>query len=292
MESQMSDLTIQSPADSSQSPFDSIRQTRPDGSEFWSARDLMEVEGYQRWEKFKTGLSRAMSTARNQGHSVENHFPRSGKKVEIGSGAEREVEDYELTRFAAYLVAMNGDPNMAKVAEAQAYFAVQTRVAETQKPALTGAELLAHAVLEAQQMLASKDKEIEALDAYVAELAPKAAYVDAFVTDSDVLRFSAVASTVGLKESELRDLLVEKKWIFVESATRWSQSKGKKVTIYRYSEYADKKPYFQRIQNHDVPRFRGEVMHTLKVTSQGAEAIARLVRRTRTVVDLFDGDIA
>lgn len=113
-----------------QSPFDAIKRNRPDGSEFWSARDLMRVEGYQRWEKFKNGLSRAMATAANQGHNVEDHFPRSVQKVDIGSGATREVEDFCLTRFAAYLVAMNGDPNMPEVAAAQAYFAIKTREAE------------------------------------------------------------------------------------------------------------------------------------------------------------------
>lgn len=277
----MSELMIPGTSPAGESPFDAIRQTRPDGSEFWSARDLLPLLGYDRWEHFVPAIDRAMATARNQGMDVETLFPVNREKT-----AGRPRADFHLTRFACYLVAMNGDPRKAEVAAAQAYFAIQTRVAET-KPALAGAELLAHAVLEAQQMLASKDKEIAALDKHIAELTPKAEYVDEFVTDEDVLRFATVASTVGLKESGLRDLLIDKKWIFCETASRWSRTQDRKITVNRYSEYADKKAYFQRIENHDAPRFRGEVMHTLKITTAGATAIARLVRRNSTVVDLF-----
>ncbi|WAY18444.1 phage antirepressor KilAC domain-containing protein [Mycolicibacterium fortuitum] len=126
----------------------------------------MRVEGYQRWEKFKNGLSRAMSTAANQGHDVENHFPRSVQKVDIGSGATRDVEDFNLTRFAAYLVAMNGDPNMPEVAAAQAYFAIRTREAET-RPALpqTREERFALALADAAEIIAEKDATIHELTA-------------------------------------------------------------------------------------------------------------------------------
>lgn len=111
------------------------------------------------------------------------------------------------------------------------------------------------------------------------ELAPKAEYVDTYVADEDHFKFSTVASTLDMKETELRELLVAKGWIYCETTSRWSETKGRKVTINRYSEYAHKKPYFYRSLTHDAPRFRGEVMHTLKITAPGAQAVARLVRR-------------
>ncbi|WP_254597346.1 phage antirepressor KilAC domain-containing protein [Prescottella equi] len=139
-------------------------------------------------------------------------------------------------------------------------------------PALTGAELMAAALVEANKTLAVKD-------AAIAELAPKAAYVDEFVTDSDLLSFRTVASTLGVAENELRKLLITNNWIYVETASRWSESKQVKETINRYSEYSHKKSYFRRIEEHKAPRFRGEVMHTLKITPPGAHAIARCLPR-------------
>ncbi|WP_261560804.1 phage antirepressor KilAC domain-containing protein, partial [Frankia tisae] len=112
-------------------------------------------------------------------------------------------------------------------------------------------------------------RKIEALTERVAELEPKAEYVDLFVTDSDVLSFSTVASTLDMQASKLRKLLIERGWIFKETATRWSNSKGCKEDVNRYSEYSHKKPYFRRLPEHDIPRFRGEVMHTLKFTPEG-----------------------
>ncbi|WP_343466393.1 phage antirepressor KilAC domain-containing protein [Rhodococcus aetherivorans] len=122
----MSDLTLPGTSPSGQSPFDSIRQVRADGTEFWSARDLMPLMGYARWENFATPIERAMKTAENQGMDVSDLFLRSQEKT---SGRPR--VDFELARYAAYLVAMNGDPNIKNVADAQHYFAIQTRVAET-----------------------------------------------------------------------------------------------------------------------------------------------------------------
>lgn len=140
--------------DGGQSPFDRIRHVDPDGSEWWSARDLMPLMGYDQWRRFAGAVERARVSAEAQGQIVENHFAASGKMVKIGSSAIREAADYRLTRFACYLVAMNGDPRKPEVAAAQAYFAVRTREAET-TPAkeLTGPELMAKALVEAQATL-------------------------------------------------------------------------------------------------------------------------------------------
>lgn len=114
------------------SPFDSIKRVREDGTEFWSARDLMPLMGYSAWRNFNVPMCRAMTAAENQGHDRTMHFAGSRKVVASGPAQE----DVELTKFAAYLTAMNGDPNKPEVAAAQAYFAVQTHVAEVAAPAI------------------------------------------------------------------------------------------------------------------------------------------------------------
>ena len=136
------------------SPFDQIKRADERG-EYWSARDLMPLMGYTKWQAFEVPLNRAMKSAEAQGVNVEDVFTGSRKNPEGGkTPGGRPLVDYRLTRFACYLVAMNGDPNKPEVAAAQAYFAVRTREAET-TPAkeLTGPELMAKALVEAQATL-------------------------------------------------------------------------------------------------------------------------------------------
>lgn len=145
---------------------------------------------------------------------------------------------------------------------------------------LAGPELMAAGYAEAMKVLDQRDARIHQLESERAVDAPKVSYVDTYVTDADLLSFSTVASTNNVKESWLRELLMERDWIYCQSDSRWSERIGKKVTRNRYSEKADKKRYFRRVEVHEAPRFRGsEVMHTLKITPQGAEAIARLIAR-------------
>ena len=119
---------------STQSPFDSIRRFREDGSEFWSARDLMGLLGYQKWQKFQDALERAKACAEAQGELLTgagNQFEEASCLVSRGNGAlPQEAADVHLSRFAAYLVAMNGDPRKPEIAAAQRYFAIRTRQAE------------------------------------------------------------------------------------------------------------------------------------------------------------------
>lgn len=157
-----------------------------------------------------------------------------------------------------------------------AFYALRARSAA---PALQGPELLAAAVLESQKLLEQRDARIVQLNEKIAADAPKVGYIDTYVADEDLLSFSTVASTCEVTEKWLRELLIAKDWIYVQSETRWSESKGKKVERNRYTEKASKKRYFRRVEVHEAPRFRGEVMHTLKVTPAGAEAIARLVAK-------------
>ena len=98
--------------------------------EVWFARDLQSVLGYVRWENFLVAIQRAVESCKTQNINLDDHFREVTKMVKLGSGAQREVQDYMLTRYACYLIAQNGDPKKEEVAFAQSYFAVQTRKAE------------------------------------------------------------------------------------------------------------------------------------------------------------------
>ncbi len=107
--------------------FEAIKHVDGDSVEYWIARELSPLLGYKRWENFETAIGRAKIACENVGEDIRDHFRDVTKMVDIGSGAHRDLADYELTRFAAYLIAMNGDPNKDEIAAAQTYFAVQTR---------------------------------------------------------------------------------------------------------------------------------------------------------------------
>ncbi len=112
----------------SQSPdFESIKKISPYEAEYWSARDLAPLLGYMRWANFEVAIKRAKIACEQVGQIVADHFPDATKMIQIGKGAQREVIDYSLSRFACYLVAQNGDPRKPEIAAAQAYFAVATR---------------------------------------------------------------------------------------------------------------------------------------------------------------------
>ena len=111
--------------------FDSIINTEEkENIEFWYARDLQIQLGYKRWENFFETIKKAMQSCKNAGIEVDNHFREIKKMVKIGSGAERKLKDYMLTRYACYLIAQNGDSKKEEIAFAQTYFAVQTRKQE------------------------------------------------------------------------------------------------------------------------------------------------------------------
>ncbi|HET8687738.1 MAG TPA: BRO family protein [Methanosarcina sp.] len=112
----------------SESPFDSIKRIDEHGCEYWLARDLMGLLGYPRWNEFKVAIERAMVSCEVQqgSNEVGKHF--SGSILKSGG---RPKEDYKLSRLGAYLTTMNGDPRKPEIAQAQAYFVVKTREAET-----------------------------------------------------------------------------------------------------------------------------------------------------------------
>ena len=138
-----------------QSQFDQLAQTHPEEAnlEFWFARDLQEPLGYARWENFLTAIQRAIESCKTTGYEAEHHFRGVTKLVPLGSGAERPIEDFMLTRYACYLIAQNGDPRKEPIAFAQSYFAVQTR-----KQELIGERMQLMGRLEAREKLRASEK--------------------------------------------------------------------------------------------------------------------------------------
>lgn len=120
-------MTDQQLPSASLSSFEKLKLRNEHGAEYWSARDLQPLLGYSQWRRFEDAITRAVTSCEQSGNEPGNHFAGAGKMVELGSGSVREVEEYHLSRFACYLIAQNGDPRKPAIAQAQRYFAVQTR---------------------------------------------------------------------------------------------------------------------------------------------------------------------
>lgn len=163
----------------SASPFDAIKQTHPSGAERWSARDLMPLMAYSRWEDFEKITRRALASAANVGR--EGGF---SEITEEGTGG-RPRANFILDREAAYLVAMNGDPNKPEVASAQAYFVSRTREAELAHADLStpaGMLAMAEQYAAAARALVDADRKVHALEARAERDAPKVVFADAVAT--------------------------------------------------------------------------------------------------------------
>lgn len=109
--------------------FDDIRHDDT-SREFWSARELQKILGYSSWDKFQNAINRAKKSFEasklTKYYNINDHFRQVGKMIRTGKGAERTVVDFELSKYACYLIAQNGDPDKPEIAQAQAYFNIQT----------------------------------------------------------------------------------------------------------------------------------------------------------------------
>lgn len=154
----------------SEQTFESIKHINEYGEEYWLARELQTVLEYAQWRRFSDAIERAKLACKNSGFAVEDHFADVGKMVDIGSGAEREIDDVMLSRYACYLIVMNGDPRKEVIAIGQSYFAVKTRqqelidnyeqMTEDQKRLAIRNEMIAHnkSLAEAAQMAGIADQ--------------------------------------------------------------------------------------------------------------------------------------
>ena len=129
-----------------------------EGIECWSARELQEILGYTKWENFSKVIDKAKKSCEEAGEKVSDHFPDIRKMVGLGSNAQRELTDIALTRYAAYLVAQNGDPAKSEIAFAQTYFAVQTR-----KQEIIEQRLLDVARISAREKLTKSEKKLSGI---------------------------------------------------------------------------------------------------------------------------------
>ena len=110
--------------------FENIKHVNEYGQEFWYARDLQVALEYETWRSFQKVILKAQNACENADNNVSDHFVDVGKMVNLGSGSQREIGDYMLSRYACYLIVMNGDPRKQVIAIGQTYFAVKTRQQE------------------------------------------------------------------------------------------------------------------------------------------------------------------
>ncbi len=111
----------------SEQTFESMKRLNEYGVEYWEARQLQIILEYTEWRNFEKVIDKAKTACHNSGYPVDDHFVDVNKMVDLGSNAQREVEDYHLSRYACYLIVQNSDPRKEVVALGQTYFAVQTR---------------------------------------------------------------------------------------------------------------------------------------------------------------------
>lgn len=123
-------LTPDDETNYTESLFESIRHVNEYGEEFWFARELQVALEYKEWRNFKKVLDKAIISCDNSENNSPDHFVEVNKMVNVGSGAEREIDDYELSRYASYLIVQNGDSRKKVIALGQTYFAVKTRQQE------------------------------------------------------------------------------------------------------------------------------------------------------------------
>ncbi len=135
--------------------FEGHAQQTDGGVEFWLARDLQHLLGYAEWRNFTTVISKAKTACEVSGHAVTDHFVDVNKTIQMPKGAEKEVPEIMLTRYACYLIAQNGDPKKQEIAFAQTYFAIQARRAELIEQRLLEAERVS-----ARKKLTATEKEL------------------------------------------------------------------------------------------------------------------------------------
>lgn len=186
------------------SPFDQVKHTDEHG-EYWRGRELQPLMDYPRWQDFQPVIERARAAARNQGFDPDEVFRVIPENPSKQGG--RPGTDVRMSRFGAYLVAMNGDPRKKAVADAQTYFAVKTREAEV-RTELTEIEV-------ARRYLAALESK-QQLEAQVAVLEPKAAVADQFLGSEDTIYLNDLAKNLKLTRHRLIKILRDEAVLYAD----------------------------------------------------------------------------
>lgn len=228
------------------SPFDALRQVDDAGREYWSARDLSDALGYVEWRKFSDAVERARAAARNAGRDPNGDLVGADKIATNARGERRRISDIHLTRYGAYLVAMNGDPRKPEIAAAQTYFAVKTREAETRPAAPALPDLSSPAgVLAMAEMLTDTARKLVVAETRAIEAGARADEAEIRADLAEQYRKSAVADpedwTLERWSRHLGDLAP---W-----AGQSNQHKGAVFVWYRENGYLSR----QKGQNWNLP---------------------------------------
>lgn len=191
-------------------------------------------------------------------------------KMEESSGG-RPSENHVLTMDMAKEISMV--QNNPRGREARQYFIeCEKRYQAGEMSELDEAKLV-------QKALQITYRQVRELEAVNAEMQLKASYFDEFVADEDLIQFRTLANQLEIKESALRQILIDHKWIYRVEGKRWSNKRNKIVNVYQYRAYAEKKPLFRLVPCHEAPRINGEVQQSLKLTPRGAEAVTKAVKK-------------
>lgn len=243
------------------SPFDRLMLQDVHGEECWSARDLHEPMGYEKWERFEVAITRAIAAAENSGINPLDHFRGASKVIPGGRWGKQQVADYRLTRYACYLVAMNGDPRKPEIAAAQTYFAVQTRKAEVTQPSVPDIST-SRGVLEMASMLHDTALKLVKTELELEQAKPKVEAFEHWQDEKGNVRLRQVAKEIGIKESDLRERLIQDRYVFAyphPDDPRRAQ----------YDVYADRNGGRFAFVRENLPN--GSWTRTLLLTPKGAE---------------------
>jgi DNA-damage-inducible protein D len=264
---------LQAP-DPGTNPFDNLRRVGDDGTEHWSARDLMPYLGYVEWRNFEQAIERAKVAITVQEFPVTSHVVGVNVMVNLPQGGSRMMGDYQLSRYGAYHVALSGDPRKPEVASAIRYFVVKTRAAET-APAPTPA--IPQTYAEALRAAADLSERAELAEARVAKLEPAAAAwteledADGDYAVGDAAKILARAG-IDIGRDRLFTFMESIAWIYRDSQKRWCA----------YQASVDAGRLVEKVSGtHPDPYTGREVLNhpTIRITAKGLKALLQKMSR-------------
>lgn len=244
--------------------FNAIRRTDGGGIEWWSARELMPLLGYEKWQNFEDAIERAILAAGNSGIDTDRTFSQFSQVTGAGNLGDLRRFDYRLTRYGAYLVAMNGDPRKLEIARAQSYFAVKTREAEARQALpLSPRELAQLVIVEADRA--------DRAEQHIAEIEPAAQAWDTLSNANgdyslreaaQILSRDPGVATIG--QNRLLKYLREQRWVDAHRTPYQGQIETGRLV--------------QRTDTYDHPHTHEAKLYTqVRITPKGlAELRARL----------------